>query len=237
MRLVKKILLIFGIIFLLSGCTIKNQNDMYISENGRMKYDILIAFDREFLTNVINMNNINNSEFSEINDEMMMDFIDKDDSLKVPFLEGLPKKSFSDEFYIGNIYTYEIDNIDDISTEEEINVNIGNFQSEEKLTNLKLFTKSGYKYSSNLSYIINSSEVTYISSFTLTLPGKSINNNATSVSGDGKKLTWELNNGENHINFSFSLRESRIYYIFSIIAIVFVLATTIVVLLFRKGGN
>ena len=69
---VNKLFTILVTIILLTGCTIKNENDMYIDENGNMNYEIIIAFDREFLRNVINMNNFNNDDLIEITDDVIL---------------------------------------------------------------------------------------------------------------------------------------------------------------------
>lgn len=241
MRLVYKSFVILLMIFLFTGCTIKNENSMLIDKEGKMTYEILVAFDRELLTNVININNVDNNDSIEVTDDVMKEFVKNDDTMKVPYLDGLEKQEYIDENYIGTKYIYKVDHIDKISTEEKIKINIGDFQSEEKLINQKIFTKSDYQYSANYVFELNNEEdyedVNYITQFKLTLPGRAISHNATNVSNDGKTLTWNLNDDSQEINFTFSLRENKIYFIISIISIIFVTITAILVVLNRKGGK
>ncbi|MDD6272267.1 MAG: hypothetical protein PUA90_01960 [bacterium] len=241
MKVVNKFFTILVMIILLTGCTIKNENDMLIDENGKMNYEIIIAFDREFLRNVINMNNFNNDDLIEITDDVMEDFVMNDATMKVSYLDGLEKQEYIDNNYIGTRYIYKVDDIDTISDTKDVVVNLGNYQSTEKLVNQKLFTKSSYQYSANFIFDLQSNAsyegVNYITKFKLTLPGKAIKHNATEVSGDGRTLTWDLSNTTNEVNFSFSLKGNKINFIVCIISIIFVLVTTLAILINRKEVN
>lgn len=238
---VNKLFTILVTIILLTGCTIKNENDMFIDENGNMNYEIIIAFDREFLRNVINMNNFNNDDLIEITDDVMKEFVMNDATIRVSYLDGLEKQEYIDNNYIGTKYIYKVDDIDTISDTNDVAVNLGNYQSTEKLINQKLFTKSSYKYSANFIFDLQSNAnyegINYITKFKLTLPGKAIKHNATRVSGDGRTLIWDLSNTTNEVYFSFSLKGNKINYIVCIISIIFVIVTTLAILINKKEVN
>ena len=239
MRSVGKIIIIFIIILFFTGCAIKNDNTMYISDNGNMTYEIIVAFDKELLSNIININNINNNNIVEITDDMMINFVQNNAIMALPYLDGLKKEIFIDENYVGTKYIYEVDNIDDISTNEKKTINLGDLKSNKKLTDEKLFSKQGYKYTAN--YIFDFVEkneidkIEYVSSFKVTLPRKSIINNADIVSDDGKTLIWNLNNSDKTVNFSFSLKNSNLSFILGVFSIVFIITTTIIVVINREG--
>ena len=76
---------------MISGCSIKNENNMSIDSSGKLNYQVLLAFDKELLTNVMTINEYP----GEINNESMMDYINY--NLKVPYLDGLVKKDYYED--------------------------------------------------------------------------------------------------------------------------------------------
>lgn len=239
-----KLFIILSILLLLSACTIKDENTMRIDEKGKMNYEILVAFDREVLTNVININNLNNNKLTKISDSDMLEFINNDEIMNLSYLDGLNKNEYIDENYIGVKYSYSVNDINTISTDKEIKININNIKNNEKLINQKIFTKSNNRYSAN--YIFNFKEkskyINHIIKFKLNLPHKAISHNATSTSKDGKTLIWDLSEDENEINFTFSLNEDNFSFagnIFNKAYIIFIipiilLVVIIVILVSRK---
>ena len=77
--------------------------------------------------------------------------------------------------------------------------------------------------------------------FTLNLPEKSLSNNATDVSDDGKTLTWEFDNimsGTNNINFTFELYNKQaliVLYVF--IGLAGLIALSLIVKIFSWIGD
>lgn len=76
-------------------------------------------------------------------------------------------------------------------------------------------------------------------SFTVNLPYKAISNNATTVENDGKKLSWNLANTNNAIEFSFELYNMRNIYLLGggILLIVLILIVGIVLFVKKKGNK
>lgn len=114
-------------------------------------------------------------------------------------------------------------NIDDISSESAIQVDLGQLLSTYgQFDDSQLFqvtTKDGknvYKADFKLALMedymdgttsaeFNGMEDLMDATYTVTLPQASISNNATSISEDGKTLTWKLDEKHSAINYEFSL--------------------------------
>lgn len=219
MNKVKRIILIFGIFLILNGCSIKNENSMNITKEGEVNYSIIIAFDRELLSNVIKTQYLDNNEYETITDDIMKEYVKN--NIKDSSLLGLDKKDYVDENFIGIEYKYNIKNIDDVSSNKAEEFIINKYDDEIKLTDKKLFTKNDDVYTAKYIYEkINDNEVeneniSYYSLFKVTLPIKAKSSNATKVINNGKTLIWEMNNNEKYdINFSFKLYDN-IYIFFA----------------------
>lgn len=140
--------------------------------------------------------------------------------------ELLKEKGFIVEDYLeqtedgtiqGVKLTKNYPNIDDISTDKEIIVKFNERFDTENLDNFDdstYFTKKGNNYLARFTFDFSSEEGMDMSmyddmldlQYKIKLPKKSISNNATSVSEDGKELIWELKYGkDNQVNFEFSL--------------------------------
>ncbi|MBQ7136863.1 MAG: hypothetical protein IJO43_02665 [Bacilli bacterium] len=120
-------------------------------------------------------------------------------------------------------------NIDDITKDKKIIVDFNEkFGEEENFDDSQIFYKKGNNYVAN--FVFDFSEEgddtdysAYQDMFDLQykikLPHKSVSNNATSVSKDGKELTWDLKYGEkNEVNFEFSMSGSNTTLIIILIA-------------------
>ena len=57
----KKIILLLAC-FILCSCTVKNENTLTIEKDGRLKYNVLIAFDKSLIENLIKANIIKNDK-------------------------------------------------------------------------------------------------------------------------------------------------------------------------------
>lgn len=228
----KKTILIFLMMIMISGCSIKNENNMSIDSSGKLNYQVLLAFDKELLTNVMTINEYP----GEINNESMMDYINY--NLKVPYLDGLVKKDYYEDNYIGKIFVYKVDNINDISSNKKITINLGDFSSENKLINQKLFYKQGKKYSAN--FVINLKDgyenVNYFTLFTVNLPTSASKNNADVITNNGKTLTWKIDNtSEKKIMFDFMLKNYDIYY--TIAALIITIIIIVLIIMYIKSSE
>ena len=77
--------------------------------------------------------------------------------------------------------------------------------------------------------------------FTLNLPEKSLSNNATDVSDDGKTLTWKFDNimsGTNNINFTFELyNKPALIVLYVFIGLAGLIALSLIVKIFSWIGD
>lgn len=225
MNKAKNILLILAIILLFNACSIKNENTMNITKDGEVNYSIIIAFDRELLSNVIKAEYLNNDKYEEITDEVMKEYLKN--NIKDTSLEGLNKKDYLDDNFIGIEYEYNIKNIDSISSNKEEKIILNNFDQEDKLIDKKLFSKKDDIYTANFIYEkIDDSEyskenINYYNLFKVTLPTASKENNANKITDNGKTLIWEMNNNKKYdINFSFKLNDYSYIYFISLLAVI-----------------
>ena len=140
--------------------------------------------------------------------------VNKDKSMSVTYLitldkEYLGNKTFNELFSSKNINYLKNNGYTVTDYEDELYI----FSREEKVLKNK-YTADFYvnltdaltNNSNVLTDMVVPPKVSY--EFTLNLPEKSLSNNATDVSEDGKTLKWEFDNimsGTNNINFSFEL--------------------------------
>lgn len=237
MQRFKQIMIVFFGILLLSGCTFNSQNNMTINKDGKMIYQMLISFDKETVSKMI----ISEDENIEINDEVMYKYID--DAFDSSSFEGLKRENYSDEKYIGFKYLYEIDNIDKISDKNIDEVNLNVFNSNKKITDMKLFKKEEKKYSANFSFKldedINPQNITFDTSFSVTLPYKALKHNAKSVTDNGKTLNWTIDVTKNdNIKFTFSLTNVNLIVESSLIMISIIIFAVVILIIYKiKNKN
>lgn len=239
MKKAKKILLILSIILLFNGCSIKNENTMKITKDGEVNYSIVIAFDRELLSNVIKTQYLSSNEYEVITDEVMKEYLNS--NIKDYSLEGLNKRDYSDDNFIGIEYQYNANNIDDISSSKTEKIVLNNLDQEEKLIDKKLFSKKDDVYTANFVYEkIDDSEyskenINYYNLFKVTLPTASKNNNANKITDNGKTLIWEMNSNEKcDINFSFKLNDYTYIYFISLLAVIVISIIVIYTIKIKK---
>lgn len=191
----KKIILLLAC-FILCSCTVKNENTLTIEKDGRLKYNVLIAFDKSLIENLIKANIIKNDKE-----------IDKyvSENIKDNYLNGFVSTEYDDGEFIGNEYVYEVESIDEVSTDKNVSV----FLNQNSVVETKMFTKKDNVYVANFLYNLNNKynykNVDFINKFTVHLPVKAISSNADEIINDGKTLVWNIRNGESKaIRFNFS---------------------------------
>ena len=208
MRILKSFIVFLSVFFLLCACTIKSDNQMTITEDGKMDYSVLIAFDNE----VIECLNILESQGNNTDSVLSVDDI-VNKSIKDSYLDGFNEEKYTDEDFVGNKYTYRVDNIDSISTDKKSIIYL-NEKSDSNLTEQKLFKKRRDIYTANFVYSLENKNlydnVDFKNTFVVSLPFKNLNNNADEVKDNGKTLIWHIKNGEKKkINFKFKLYENK----------------------------
>ena len=256
MKIVKKFLIVFIIILLLSGC-VKSKNTMSINKDKSMTLETEILISDKI--NEINPNILNKEEFEK---------------------SGLDVKDVSKNGYTGYVLSKKISNIDDVSKNHNEEVELNNiYESADKNHNLFSVTKNFFKdtYSAkykfnkseydnyldildiednndefsedeNLEYIENDmSELNEIANlaleeeltFVVNLPYSSISDNATSKSNGNKTLTWNLSSFENEeIYFSFPiLNVMHIILVFGGILLFIVILIIILIVIKSKRNS
>ena len=212
------------IVFILFGCSIKNDNNITISKDGKVDFDVLIAFDKDLLSALIKAEVI--KETDNISEYVS-------DNVKDDYLYGFDKESYVDTEYVGNSYSYSVEDINEISA---LGVNTVNLNNQE-IVNKKIFKKEGKVYSADFVYNLenkdNYSNVDFINTFRVNLPSRALSSNADMTMNNGKTLVWNIVNGEEKsIKFSFAFSNNRAY--ISIASIAFDIAVVIAIYVIEK---
>lgn len=234
MNKLKKLIGIILCALLITGCELKYEGQVEIKSDGKMDMSIIMAYDRELISTLIYM---------EENDDLLGSE-DEDDMSDIPeasitkirtYLEenkpeeqdGVEVSRYERNGYYGYQMTYEINNIDDVSSKEKVDSSLFedfNIQDTENTNNNNekkiMFQKeddtyyANYKLSdtsdSSNGMSANLSRINLSLKYTVTLPTKPIEHNADTVSEDGKTLTWNissLNEDRDSIKYSFKLKD------------------------------
>lgn len=136
------------------------------------------------------------------------------------------KATFDEENYVYYVsLSQHFANIDDISTTNELKVNLEELFNPESSDFHNLFFTRTIDNTYKANYVIESNMmeaselpddldlselITY--NYVVTLPNEALSNNATTVSDDGKTLTWDLLGGNTSaINFEFSFEAPGLF--------------------------
>lgn len=230
----KKILSIMAImsmlLLVLTGCMDINY-EVALNKDGSADLTLIYGFEKEIL-----------EQYGTSSDEMSADM--KEEAEK----DGYTVENYSDDKLEGIKITKHFDKAEDVVMSELFEGEM-DLTSEKKNEGIKI-EKKGNKtvYSQNDEIDLTSggeeSEFDYSSmvkfKYVVKLPVKAGKNNATSVSKDGKTLTWELKFGEvNKIEFESEGSSSSLKTILIVAGCVVVLAVIAVVVVkaSKKGGN
>ncbi len=234
MNKLKKLIGIILCALLITGCELKYEGQVEIKSDGKMDMSIIMAYDRELISTLIYM---------EENDDLLGSE-DEDDMSDIPeasitkirtYLEenkpeeqdGVEVSRYERNGYYGYQMTYEINNIDDVSSKEKVDSSLFedfNIQDTENTNNNNekkiMFQKEDDTYYANYKLndtsdssngmSANLSRINLSLKYTVTLPTKPIEHNADTISEDGKTLTWNissLNEDIDSIKYSFKLKD------------------------------
>lgn len=233
-----KVLSIITIMIMISGCSLDVNSDMEIKENGNFKYEVDVTFDKELINNVINLSNYN-GVYKNNSDKEIEEYLNN--KVNIKYYEGFNKKIIINEDNAEIIYSYSINDINDISDNNKKEVILNDFNSEEEFKNIKIFTKIKDKYYGNFKYISNVNDndniVDYNITFKVNLPYRVSSSNADDVSSDGKSLKWNINSSsDKDIDFSFKLngRDLLKMIVFSVIDMVLIAGITTLIIRNRR---
>lgn len=238
-----KILCMMLVVFTMSGC-MKMSADMSIHKDKSMDYSVTFAFD----------NSIWQSHKGQ-------SFISGDDIEKIE-KQGFKMTEYSDGSKTGYTFTKNIKNIDDVSSENEIimdlNNSLENSKDSDMFTVKKGFFKNTYtlkmenntsdevqseteiQSGSNVSEQNNDLDLSMLTSsfdmkFNITLPYKAISSNAQTKENDGKKLVWNLmDTNLQNIECSFDLYNMTNIYITVGLAVIIIAIIVIFIIKKRK---
>ena len=242
MKKIGKILCMFTVMILLSGCVDYNV-DMKINEDKSMDFSMKIGIDTSYKdmfpdseenTEETILENDDTLIDDEIIEEEDTDFdIDEDQEA----IENLKNRGYSvTEFKDGNIegiiISKRFDNIDDISVTGDLKIAFeeiyavdfdDKFFSVREEKNQKIY-KAYITFDTSSDTEIEGINPEYMQSlvdftYTVTLPNENISNNAIEISSDGKVLTWKLKDIEEtgEINFEFGIPNENNNYMMYII--------------------
>lgn len=240
-----KVFAVLLCILLLSGCAIKNDVSLNIKGDGSLEYKVFFGMDSELLSNLIQMNNTDITEEEVIDEDTLVKFASE--NIKAPYLEGFTVEPGKNGEFYGNNYIYKVDDINKVSSNDAVKVNVADYENEEKLLkDQKLFSVNKDIYSGNFIFDLTvedegesseMAEIEYFYDFSVTLPTKAISSNASSVSEDGKTLTWDLKHGElNEVKFEFRLSNTNmIIGVVACIVDIILLISIIIAFVYLRG--
>ena len=230
-----KIMALMLVMLLFSGC-VKYKVDMTINNDKSMDFKIITA-----------MSDSVKSYFGEQTS-------DSEKDMEEAKKNGFEVEDYSEDGYTGYSVKKHYNNIDDLSTTEDVSANLGVDGKNEKLFKInKGFLSTTYKAtfksedaqsmaSQTESYKDNESYKEYMKGmeikFVLNLPSKAKSNNATNVSNDGKTLEWDLTQVQN-IEFEFEMTNTSnlIILIGGVCAVVAIVVCTVVLITKKKKDN
>lgn len=209
-----KYLVILGLIlFLTSGCEMVATYETTITKDKQVNQKIVLAVDNEMLENLLSMQNPNsNQEFTEEEKwEMLDEMLDEENQ----DYEGYTKERYETTDLKGYAFTKNLGNIENL-TGDTINFSL----EDEPTENIIMFTKKGNNYFTEFEAgepfdtdDTDQYNIDYTVEYIVTLPTKAINHNATTISEDGKTLTWDLTTPISTISYEFAFANNTILYI------------------------
>ena len=224
-------------VLMLCGCSMKYEYNMSIKSDKSMDFSIISAMDNELIDGMLSMETDKESYTDEERWQMLEESME--DEEEKPEDYGFTVSKYEEGEFKGYKYSKKIANIDDISG-ETANFNLNDFAN---ISESVIFVKDGEKYKAN--FVMSNEEQSSSTQgydigidmmFTVTLPNKPISHNATSVSDDGKTLTWNLLDSDSqNIEFEFSLNKNNMLMYILIGAGALLLIVVVVVIISSKG--
>ena len=232
----KKFLFLLVGLVLLTGCGMKGGYDLVIKSDKTIDFSFFMAYDDEMIQALMSMQS-GGEEIPTYTDEDVWELLE---SMNGEAPEGFTMERYDQDGYKGFTYdATDVGNIDE-ATGDGSPFDITNMDS--NMDDTMLFTKDGDNYVSNIVYSpVNESQgqdAEIDIKFTVTLPNKPISHNATTVSDDGKTLTWDLSGTEaGTIDFEFNFSSFPILMVALIGGGIALLVILIVIILVVKKSK
>lgn len=216
----KKIFVLLSVILLATGCSMKTEYNVNIKKDKSMDLNLIMAMDEELINSLMESSGYE-GEYTEEEMWTVLESTEEDENSETESPEdyGFSKEKYKNDKWTGFKYVKKINNIDDVSGEEATT----KLEEFAEIEDSNLFVKKNNKYKLKLTELSEESTETgslddynipFEVLFTVTLPNKSISNNATNVSEDGKTLTWDLTKSETvELEFELGKNNNFIYFI------------------------
>ena len=249
-----KLLLVLCTMFLLAGCSLKQDYNIDITSDKKISIGYTVGMDNQLIDMFLTQSSDSEGE-SEFTDEDRWNYLtenmideniksqftyekyEKDDlkgykiSSKKVSIDDVTKTEKQDRFYLSGNDSSTTDSQDALDT----------------ILKSPLFILDGKTYKSNMAYKVSdqiSGSEDYFDlldmKLVVTLPTKASSNNATKVSEDGKTLTWDLAKiKDENIDFEFAFSGSNMPFIIggAAAAVVIVCVIVFAVLPKKKKGT
>ncbi len=243
-----KFLCFMLIVFMMTGC-MKFQTDMKINKDKSMDFTLTYAIANSLVEQAKQAATSNNENLDN-------------ESLKELEKQGFKTEEYSDSSMTGIKLSKTFNNIDDISSEKEVDFDLEAIMNGSEQTDMFTIKKGFFKNTYTLKIKNNTSEevesditnnnltpdnqidfssdmdLSMLSSsmdmtFNINLPYKAISSNATSTENDGKNLKWNLlDTNIQNITAKFELYNMNNIYL--TIGIVIVLIIIVIIIIKRK---
>ena len=249
MKKLNWLMVIMFTIILLSGCAMKQEITMKINKNKSLELNFISAFDDEFIDMMISSDKDEDNLYEnkdEYTDEERWNFLEKSlkDGENSLFKEAdesnLKAEKYEKDGFKGYRFTGKIASIDEITVANESELDV---EDVTELADSKLFVKNKGVYKAILPFDTNGeydssnipSNMGIDMKLIVTLPDKAISSNATTVSEDGKTLTWDLMklSGKN-ITFEFKFPQNTMLTLALMIGIIIVFVIVLAAIISNK---
>ena len=233
-------------VFALTGCVKYNMN-MEVNANKEVKLELIYAIDTSY------MEQFNTNEENQDDTTTEAEDDDTNNGVKAEDYNFLKEKGYTvEEFkeekdgkkYNGVKISKTFKSIDDITKEEEKSIDINKLLGDkDTFDDSQFFSKKGNTYKADLVFNFKENGDDSMGSlgnnfdlkYSIKLPVKAKEDNATEKSADGKTLTWNLKYGEeNKINYSFELNKNNTIIYIGIGVSILVVAGIATVILKKK---
>ena len=230
----KKFLFLLVGLVLLTGCGMKGGYDLVIKSDKTLDFSFFVAYDDEMIQALM-LTQSGGEEVPTYSDDDIWNFLE---SMNGEAPEGYTMERYDQDGYRG--FKYEATNIGNIDEVTGEGTPIDIIDMDSSTDDMIMFTKNGNNYVSNIVYSpiseAEGQEASIEIQFTVTLPTKPISHNATTVSDDGKTLTWNLNGTESGtIDFEFNFSSFPILMVSLIGGGILLLAIIIVIIIVKKS--
>ena len=242
----KELLLIVVSILLLTGCGIRGNFNAEIKDDKSFEFSFDMALDDELIEFLMSASEENIEEEINYTEEEKWEFVENyfsSSQEETPEDFGFTAKRYSEGNYKGFTYSKTVNNIDDITGD---NASFDILENTYEIPDKNLFVKEGNNYISKIHYSplsdLGEYEIDTEFKFSITLPNKAISHNATSVSEDGKTLTWQWDATQSgNIDFEFSFSSFPVMLVAiiggAVLLIVIILVIIMVIRKSRKNRN